>query len=287
MNSQMRYGIGVVPAGEVDVHALAELAHLAEGAGWDGFFIEDYITHWTAPDVPTVDPWIGLAAVALRTERIRLGTLVTPLARRRPWKVAREATTLDHLSKGRFVLGVGLGAASDTMNFDRFGEVTDLRKRAEMLDEALDIIAGLWSGKPFSYHGRHYHVDKVTFRPTPLQQPRIPIWVGGGYPNKGPTARAARWDGSCMYKETHGAGWQDMTAGDVRALKAFVEAQRPEATRYDIVVGGRERAADWDWERAHIRSVAEAGATWWVEFIEPTSLANTREDVMRGPLRID
>ncbi|HEX6387158.1 MAG TPA: LLM class flavin-dependent oxidoreductase [Anaerolineae bacterium] len=281
----MRYAIGVVPAGEVSMHALAELAHLAEEAGWDGFFIEDYITHWMAPDAPTVDPWIGLAAIAMRTRRIRLGTAVTPLSRRRPWKVAREAVTLDHLSNGRFILGVGLGGVNDPMNFDRFGEVTDVRLRAEMLDEALDVIAGLWTGESFSYHGKHYQIDEVTFHPTPVQKPRIPIWVGGGYPNKGPTERAARWDGSCLYKETHGAGWQDMTAADVRALKAFVESRRSENTPYDIMVGGRQRA-DWDQDRTHIRSVAEAGATWWLEFIEPTTLDKTRQGVMRGPLGI-
>jgi alkanesulfonate monooxygenase SsuD/methylene tetrahydromethanopterin reductase-like flavin-dependent oxidoreductase (luciferase family) len=283
----MKYAIGVVPAGEVNVHALAELGHLAEEAGWDGFFIEDYITHWTAPDVPTIDPWIGLATIAIRTQHIRLGTMVTPLPRRRPWKVAREAVTIDHLSNGRLILGVGLGGANDALNFDRFGEVTDLRQRAEMLDEALDIIAGLWSGQAFSYQGKHYQVDQVTFQPTPLQEPRIPIWVGGGFPNKGPTARAARWDGACMYKETHGAPWQDMTPEDVQALTAFVERERSVATPYDIMVGGRERAEDWEQDRAHIKAVAEAGATWWMEFIEPASLAQTREGVVRGPLRID
>jgi alkanesulfonate monooxygenase SsuD/methylene tetrahydromethanopterin reductase-like flavin-dependent oxidoreductase (luciferase family) len=283
----MKYGIGVVPAGEVDVHALAELAHLAEEVGFDGFFIEDYITHWMSPNALNVDPWIGLAAAVMRTEYIRLGTTVTPLSRRRPWKVAREAVTLDHLSNGRFILGVGLGAVSDPMNFDRFGEVTNVRQRAEMLDEALDIIVGLWSGEPFSYHGKHYHIDEVTFLPKPVQQPRIPIWVGGGYPNKGPVARAARWDGSCLYKESHGAGWQDMTPEDVRALKAFVESHRTATTPYDIMVGGRARASDWEQERRHIRAVAEAGATWWMEFIEPTTLDKTCEGVARGPLRID
>lgn len=283
----MKYAIGVVPAGEVDVHALAELAHLAEGVGWDGFFIEDYITHWTAPDVPTIDPWIGLSAVAMRTERVRIGTLVTPLSRRRPWKVARETATLDHLSNGRLILGVGLGGVDDPINFDRFGEVGNPRQRAGMLDEALDIIAGLWSGKAFSYQGDHYQIDQVTFQPTPLQKPRIPIWVGGGYPNKGPTARAARWDGACLYKETYGAGWQDMTAEDVRALKEFVETRRASSAPYDIMVGGRARADDWDQERAHIKSVAEAGATWWMDYVEPTTLAETRQSVARGPLRID
>ena len=283
----MKYGIGVVPAGEVDVHALAELAHTAEEVGWDGFFIEDYITHWMAPDAPTIDPWIGLTSIAMRTERIRFGTLVTPLSRRRPWKVTREAVTLDHLSNGRLILGVGLGGISDPMNFDRFGEITNVRQRAEMLDEALDIITGLWSGEAFSYHGKHYQIDEVTFHPTPLQKPRIPIWVGGGYPNKGPTERAARWDGSCMYKETHSADWKDMTAEDVMELKDFFESQRTVSTPYDIVVGGRERAKDWEQDRIHIKSVADAGATWWMEFIEPTSLAETRECILRGPLRIE
>lgn len=255
----MKYGIGVVPAGEVDVHALAELAHLAEEVGWDGIFIEDYITHWMAPDAPTVDPWIGLAAIAMRTERIRLGTMVTPLPRRRPWKVAREAVTLDHLSHGRLILGVGLGGASDPMNFDRFGEVTSVPQRAEMLDEALDIIAGLWSGQLLSYHGKHYRIDEITFLPTPVQKPRIPIWVGGDYLRKGPRERAARWDGSCLYKGTPGTGWQDMTPNDVRTLKAFVESRRSTTTPYAISVGGRERADDWEQDRAHIRAVAEAG----------------------------
>jgi alkanesulfonate monooxygenase SsuD/methylene tetrahydromethanopterin reductase-like flavin-dependent oxidoreductase (luciferase family) len=283
----MKYGIGVVPAGEVDIHALAELAHLAEASGWDGFFIEDYITHWMAFDAPTVDPWIGLASIAMRTKHIRIGTMVTPLPRRRPWKVAREVATLDHLSNGRMILGVGLGSAEDPMNFNHFGEVTNIRQRAEMLDEALDIISGLWSGKPFSYHGKHYQIDEVTFQPTPLQKPRIPIWVGGGYPIPGPTARAARWDGSCMYKETHDAGWQDLSPDDVRGLKAFIENKRSSMPPFCICVGGRERSIDWEKDRSHIIAVAEAGATWWMEFIEPTGLDETREGVIRGPLRID
>jgi len=202
----MKYAIGVVPAGEVDIHALVELAQQAEASGWDGLFIEDYITHWVAPDAPTLDPWISLAVMAMRTTSIYLGLLVTPLSRRRPWKVAREAVTLDHLANGRFILGVGLGGPKDPMNFDRFGEVVDLKQRAEILDEALEIIAGLWSGEWLSYTGKHFKVENVRFLPTPVQKPRIPIWVGGGYPNQGPLRRAARWDGSCMYKESHGKG---------------------------------------------------------------------------------
>ncbi len=282
----MKYAIGVVPAGEVNIHALAELAHTAEESGWDGFFIEDYITHWLASDAPTLDPWIALSAAAAHTQKIRLGLTVTPLSRRRPWKVAREAVTLDHLSNGRLILGVGLGGQNDPMNFDRFGEVVDLRLRAEMLDEALEILAGLWEGEWFSYQGEHYQINNVRFLPTPLQKPRIPIWVGGGFPNRGPLARAARWDGSCLYKESHGAGWQDMLPEDIRSLKAFVERNRPAGAPYDICVGGRARREDWEKDREHIRSVAEAGATWWMEFIEPTSLEKTYAGVRDGPLRI-
>jgi len=283
----MKYAIGVVPGGDVDIHALAGFAHLAEETGWDGFFIEDYITHWMAPDAPTLDPWISLAAIASQTKTIRIGAMVTPLSRRRPWKVAREAATLDHLCRGRLILGVGLGGPQDPMNFDRFGEVVDTHHRAEMLDEALEIINGLWSGEWFSYQGKHYQVGEVRFQPVPLQKPRIPIWVGGGYPNPGPLRRAARWDGSCMYKESHGHGWQDMQAEDIRQLRAFVQSHHPVYSTFDICVGGRARLPDWEQDRQHIRSVAEAGATWWMDFIEPTALEKTRQGILNGPLRID
>ncbi len=283
----MKYAIGVVAGGAIGIHALSALAMQAESVGWDGFFIEDYITHWSASDAPTFDPWICLAAMAMATRRIRLGAMVTPLSRRRPWKVAREAVTLDHLSNGRMILGVGLGGLRDPMSFDRFSEVVDLKQRAEMVDEALEIINGLWSGEWFSYQGKHYQVGEVRFQPTPLQKPRIPIWVGGGYPNKGPLQRAARWDGSCMYKESHGQGWLDMLPEDVSALKSFVESQQPSKAAYDICVGGRARLADWEKDRQHIRAVAQAGATWWMEFIEPTSLEKARQGILNGPLRVE
>jgi alkanesulfonate monooxygenase SsuD/methylene tetrahydromethanopterin reductase-like flavin-dependent oxidoreductase (luciferase family) len=138
--------------GCADARTLAELAHAAEEAGWDGVFLEDYILYQGVSSTPTFDPWVALAAMALRTNRILLGTDVTPLPRRRPWKLARETVTLDHLSNGRLVLGVGLGDSPET-SFTHFGEVTDTRQRARMLDEALDVLVGLWSGEPFQYHG--------------------------------------------------------------------------------------------------------------------------------------
>src|SRR5262252_9411338 len=158
---RMRYALNL-PIGGPSAHPrrLAEFAALAEDSGWDAVFVEDYIVYQNRQDVPTYDPWVALAAMALATSRVRLGTMVTPLARRRPWKLAREAVTLDHLSGGRVILGVGLGDTTDT-TFAGFGEETDLATRAAMTDEALEVLAGLWTGEPFSYEGRHYCVDEV------------------------------------------------------------------------------------------------------------------------------
>ncbi|MGH2516609.1 MAG: LLM class flavin-dependent oxidoreductase, partial [Ktedonobacterales bacterium] len=191
----MQYGLELPNGGAWgDARVLGELARLAEEAGWDGVFLEDYIVHHTARDAETYDPWVALAAMALRTERVRLGTTVTPLSRRRPWKVARETMTLDHLSNGRLILGVGVGDVGEA-GFGPVGEETDTKRRAAMLDEALEVLVGLWSGEPFSYNGQFYTIRDVTLRPRPVQRPRIPIWVGGSWPNRGPIRRAARWDG--------------------------------------------------------------------------------------------
>jgi alkanesulfonate monooxygenase SsuD/methylene tetrahydromethanopterin reductase-like flavin-dependent oxidoreductase (luciferase family) len=277
----MRYGLSLPAAGVCDARTLGELAALAEASGWDGVMLEDYLVYQGRQELGTHDPWICLAAMALRTERVVLGMEVAALTRRRPWKVAREAVTLDHLSNGRLILGVGIGDTSGP-DFAAFGEETDARRRAAMLDEALEVLVGLWSGEPFSYRGQHYAVDEVTFLPRPLQRPRIPIWVGGEYPLAGPTRRAARWDGSCLYKLRAGP-W---TPDDVRALRALVERDRPGAP-FDVALGGDKRGDDWQAERARIGALAEAGATWWVEYVPPAELAAMREAVARGPLRGD
>jgi alkanesulfonate monooxygenase SsuD/methylene tetrahydromethanopterin reductase-like flavin-dependent oxidoreductase (luciferase family) len=272
-----------------DPHTLAELAQLAEETGWNGVFVEDYIVWQSQQNVPTYDPWISLAAMAMRTNHVRLGTNVTPLARRRPWKVAREAVTLDHLSNGRFILAVGLGDTGESVesdiSFTNFGEVTDAKQRAQRLDEALDVIVGLWSGEPFHYDGKYFQVKDVKFVPRPIQTPRIPIWVGGGWPLKGPTQRAARWDGARLYK--HRAG--SMTPMDIRALQAVVQKQRGSLEGYDIVVSINRRNPNMDEQRTHLRSLAEAGATWCAEYLSPNlgNLEIVRAHIARGPLRID
>ena len=173
-----------------DPHALAELARAAETAGWDGFFIWDHI-FFDPTFHPIADTWVALGAVALSTERLRIGTMITPMARRRPWKLACETVSVDQLSNGRLTLGVGLGDPVQ-WDFGFFDEVTDPKIRGRRLDEGLDVLTGLWSGQPFSYQGEQYNVKEVTFRPTPVQSPRIPIWVGGWWPNKPPLRRAAR-----------------------------------------------------------------------------------------------
>ncbi|MBI5880124.1 MAG: LLM class flavin-dependent oxidoreductase [Chloroflexi bacterium] len=282
----MHYGIGI-PNGSIhaDLHTLVGFAQLAEQSGWDGVFLEDYIVWQSHQDVPTYDPWVVLAAMAMVTTRVRLGVMVSALPRRRPWKVAREAVTLDHLSHGRMTLGVGIGDTPFDVGFTHFDEQLDARRRGQMLDEELSIIAGLWRGEPFQFHGEHYRVDEITCLPRPEQSPRIPIWVGGQYPRKAAMRRAARWDGATLYRADN----SDMSPDDVRALAAFIRQARGTLDGYDIAVGGRARRADCDAECAHIRALADAGATWWGEYLDPEvgGVEAMHAYVARGPLRIE
>src|SRR5438067_8325608 len=140
------------------------------------------------------DPWVTLSAIAMRHERVRIGAMLTPPSRRRPWKLARETMSVDHLSHGRLIRPVGLGALDDK-GFAGVGEVTDRKTRAQLLDESLEILTGLWSGQPFSFHGQHYHIDEMTFLPPPVQSPRIPIWVAGAWPRPQSMQRVLRYDG--------------------------------------------------------------------------------------------
>ena len=180
----MKYGF-VLPHG--DARTAAEFAASAEASGWDGFFVWEPV--WGT------DAWVALTAAAMRTESIRLGTMLTPLSRMRPWKLASETATLDNLSNGRVLLSVGLGAL-DT-GFAEFGEVTDRKTRAELVDEALEIITGLWRGQPYSFDGKHYHIKPTDFSPPPppVQKPRIPIWMVGAWPRRRSMERALRYDG--------------------------------------------------------------------------------------------
>ncbi len=225
-----RRGIYVAPFDELSEPGLvAELATRAERAGWDGFFVWDHLTY-RAPVTAVADPWVTLAAVAMATRRVTLGPLITPLPRRRPHKLARETVTLDRLSAGRLVLGVGIGSdRNGEFDSDRFGEEEDRRVRARLLDQGLERLQGYWDGE---------------FAPAPVL--RIPVWVAARWPHRRPLRRAARFDGLFPV---------DLPGPEALAeLAAEVEALRPAGGAFDLVVANPPDADPVPWEAA--------GATW-------------------------
>jgi alkanesulfonate monooxygenase SsuD/methylene tetrahydromethanopterin reductase-like flavin-dependent oxidoreductase (luciferase family) len=305
----MQYGVVLLNMGEAgNPRVLAELGQEVEEAGWDGVFVWDslYIQPAEPRYAPMCDPWIALAAIAMRTERVRIGTVVTPLSRRRPWKVARETVSLDHLSNGRFILPVALGSLNDGA-FCRVGEETDRKVRAQRLDEALEILDGLWSGEPFRYHGKHYEVEEMTFLPRPVQVPRIPVWVVGAWPREKSMRRVLRWDGVLPSRMKEDGSFAEMSPEDIRAMKAWVEERRrqtggvpaptdlvPSRSRppFDIVMEGETPGDDAEKAAATVRPLAPAGVTWWLEAVwgSPETqggLEGMRRRIKQGPPRID
>jgi alkanesulfonate monooxygenase SsuD/methylene tetrahydromethanopterin reductase-like flavin-dependent oxidoreductase (luciferase family) len=240
----MRYGF-VIPWADAD--AVGDLAAAAEEAGWDGIFVWEPV--WG------VDAWISLGVAAVRTSRVKLGTLLTPPSRRRPAELASQVATVDRLSGGRVILSVGLGAVDS--GFDAFGEECDKRVRAELMDECLDVVTGLWAGQPFSYEGKHYRIAPTTF-PTignTVQQPRPPIWCVGVLNRRKTMERALRWDGLLPQVIVDGNGEQ---ASLEAVAKVRAEVDATGARPYDIVIegnGSQHSPAAW----------ADAGATWWIE----------------------
>jgi alkanesulfonate monooxygenase SsuD/methylene tetrahydromethanopterin reductase-like flavin-dependent oxidoreductase (luciferase family) len=226
-----------------DPAAIADLAARAEAAGWDGFFVWDHVAR-PEGTFPMAEPWIALTAVAMRTQRLRIGPLVTPLARRRPWNVARQVATLDQLSGGRVTLGVGLGVSRGP-EFQQFGEESDPRARGDMLDEGLDILRSAWQGTPVRHAGPHYQLQDVTFLPVPVQ-PRVPIWGATERTSGRPVRRAATLDGVFPVR---------LQPSDLPALLDNVSRLRPGGLDgYDVVIAGTD---DW-------RQWRDAGATWWL-----------------------
>jgi hypothetical protein len=277
----MNYGF-VFPGGEA--RTAAEFAQAAEEAGWDGFFVWEPV--WG------IDAWVSLAAAAMVTQRIRLGTMITPLSRMRPWKLASETATLDRLSNGRVILSVGLGALDS--GFAAFGEVTDRKQRAGLLDEGLELLTRLWAGMPVRFQGEHYQVDvdEDSFRtpppPPPVQRPRIPIWVVGAWPSSKSMQRALRYDG--LLPNVMGADGKvrmsPATPEEVREMKIYVQAQRAETTPFDIVVEGETPGDNPPAADAQVRPYAEAGATWWIEAMwTASSLDAVSARLLKGPPR--
>lgn len=278
----MKYGLDISPAGQWGhPRMMAELASLAEHSGWDGVFLEDYFRFPGGLD--GYDPWLTLAAIAVATQRVTIGTLVTPLPRRTAWKVAAEAMTLDHLSDGRVILGVGSGdPASDDLGL--VSQVVDAKAQAAALDEALEVVTALWSGEEFSFHGSHVDVTRLKLRPRPVQRPRIPIWIGGSLMRRGPRERALRWDGACLYRVSP-PGWEDLKPDDVRTLRRLAQDRRGDDA-FVVAVGGRPRREDEDAEIDYVAALDEAGADWWHEYIPPSMpLDAARARIRGGPLR--
>ncbi len=250
----------------------------AEQAGWEGFFLWDHIGGGGIS--PTLDPWICLGAIASQTQTMCLGTMVTPLYRRRPWKVAREIITLDHISRGRAVLGVGLGDMVKK-DFKAFGEASIPRLRAEMLDESLEIIAGLQSGHPFEYTGTHYQISEALFKPPAVQSPRVPVWVAAHWPFKRPLQRAARWDGVLPRQWNAGS----ITPVVIREIVAFIANSRTADTPFDVCKYGLTEGKNLTEDRARVKEFSTAGATWWIEeiFSSRGTLKQIHKRIAAGP----
>lgn len=219
-----------------------------------------------------------LGAIATKTTRIKIGPMVTALPRHRPWKVARETVTLDHLSSGRVILGVGSGWPPDG-DFETFGEDPDLGVRAQKLDEGLAIVQGLWSASAFSFAGRHYSVAETTFLPGPVQKPRIPIWVAATWPARGPLARAARWDGVVPLNVTPEPA---LPLDIVTALLGQLQGRINDA--FDVVIAGTS-PLDSVAAAQTVQPFGDAGATWWLETVDgqPGWHLALRERVLAGP----
>jgi alkanesulfonate monooxygenase SsuD/methylene tetrahydromethanopterin reductase-like flavin-dependent oxidoreductase (luciferase family) len=268
----VRFGF-VVALG--DPREAAELAAAAEATGWDGVFTWDGVA---IGEGDTYDPWVVLAAMAMRTERVTLGAIVTPPPRRRPWKLARETLSVDRLSGGRLVLPVGLGALDDAA-FGAVGEPTDARTRAELLDETLAILDGLWSGEPFGFEGRHYRFAPMTFRPATVQRPRIPVWVVAVPSSDRSMARAARWDGLVS---------QVADVADLAPITAWLDRERPSwrTDGFELVAQG-STPPDADEATGIVRPWADAGATWWVDADwEGATIESQRARIAAGPPRV-
>ncbi|MFE3875781.1 LLM class flavin-dependent oxidoreductase [Kitasatospora sp. NPDC059146] len=295
----LRYAVGLPNRREyADPRLLRELGVLAERSGWDGFFLWDgqVAEH---PDEHLTDSWTTLAAIAADTERLRLGVMVSVLALKRPAEVARATVALDLLSGGRLIFGAGLG--SSAAEFQALGQDPDPRVRAEKLDEALHVLDGLWTGRPFTFHGRWFTVTDLTFQPVSPQRPRIPVWIAGTWPARRPMRRAAQWDG--VFPTRAGVGHAEMMPpADLETVVSYVRAQRAvrngqfdapsdapsdasSDASFDVVMEGRTSGLRRDADAMVVAPYRAAGLTWWVEklgwFRGPVELVRAR--IRSGP----
>lgn len=289
----MKYGLYCPTFGEyANPKYLNEIAQLAENSGWDGFFIWDHIL-LTGSGLPVADAITTLAAISSKTKQIKLGPMVTPIPRRRPWKLAKELITLDHISNGRIILGAGIG--NPDWEFTLFGEDPNLRKRAQKLDEGLEIISQMCSGE-VEYIGKHYTVQNVEIGPLSLQKPRIPVWIAGTYGSKAPLRRAARWDGVFPLKmdveqlrkpSSSIRNWSSMWLNPAQLSEIIdtVVKYRDSLDGFDVVNSGSTLRDNEKAAKEKVKKNSNAGASWWLEWIldDPSLVDDYRELIMRGP----
>ena len=272
----MKYGF-VIPGGDIDTHI--EMAKAIEAAGWDAVYVADMVYG--------TDPWVSLTAIAMVTKRVQIGPLLTPPSRRRPWKLASETATLDRLSGGRMLLPVGLGTIET--GFDRVGEVTDRKQRAELLDESLELLTLFWRGQPFTFAGKHYNVDwGDDWQYSSLQQPRIPIWCVAMIKRPASLRRALRYDGVLPIKRLDDGTYPVPTPDDVRELRAYIAEHRTQTTPFDIIIEGVTPGDDDAKTAAIIEPLRDAGMTWWIESMwsVPGGMDAVRERIAQGPPRV-
>ncbi len=268
----MRFAVNLPNFGSFsDPQLMLELGTIADEVGWDGFFIWDHIV--IGDGVPVADPWVLLGALAAATDRIVIGTMVTPVPRRRPWVLARQVTTVDQMSGGRLVLGVGIGFPPD-IEFGTFGEPVDDRERGDLLDEGLLVMRGMWSGEPFSFEGTSFRVEETTFAPRP-ETGTIPIWVAGMWPNRRPFRRAATYDGVFPIA----ADMHQLTPEEVSQIVDYVRSQRRVDGLFDITIGGPPLSSK------EMDAYSSAGVTWYQVGPDPRgeSPEETRSWIAAGP----
>ena len=277
----IRFSVNIPNFGDfADADAVARVALAAEAAGWDALFVWDHVVHDKRYRRSFGDPWMLLTAAALATTRIKLGPMVTPVPRRRPQQLARQVSTLDQLSGGRVIFGAGLGGPIED-EYGSFGEPTDPKLLAELLDEGLHLLDRYWSGEAVTHDGRHHQVHDVTLLPTPVQRPRVPVWIGGFWPHRRPMRRAARWDGAIplFVSATHGHA---PPVDEVRDLVAYVRGHRDgdAGSPFEVVLGG---ASPTNTAKARdlLGPLIEAGATWWDERRPIDDEINRLEPVLR------
>jgi alkanesulfonate monooxygenase SsuD/methylene tetrahydromethanopterin reductase-like flavin-dependent oxidoreductase (luciferase family) len=275
----VKHGLFLPPFdGLADADRLGELAVLAEDVGWDGFFLWDHL-RYREPVREIVDPYICLAVMAAATSRITLGPMVTPLIRRRPQVVARQAVTLDRLSKGRLVMGFGIGDDHPGGDLASFGELTDVTKRGRALDEGLDVFNGLVSGETVSLTGEFLRAEDVAFQPTAYRPEGIPIWTAGRWPNSGPIRRAAKHQGMMVIQITEPA--------QIEELKVKLIQAGADLDHFDIVHWGERDDKMVYREDKRYALWEQAGVTWYLTGPGPFRLVyeEVRKFVGVGPPR--